>query len=588
MKLKKVLCLVLMLTVVFAFASCGIVGGWFSDDTKQTTEYTVTFDSDGGTAVPSQTVEEGKTATEPTAPTKDGYTFAGWYNGETAWNFNNAVNENITLKAHWNVVEQPSCTNHVDTNRDGQCDNCGATVEIPVISYNINYYDGSTKLELEPSTYNVNTTETALPAAPEKDHYTFIGWFSDRALTQPATEINVNANANLNFYAAYTPVTYTVTYQLDGGTNAETNPESYTIEDLLGALDDPTKDLYNFVGWYLDANCTTPYTGVDAENVDNITVYAKWELAPVPHTITFLDHEGNVIESKTFYEADGYKITETYSSGDLIFIGWTNPEDPSVVYTEIPAGTTTDVVVKAYVTDPHTAHSITYFIDGKKQNSLSGYFEEGYGLSVLASTSKPGYEFSGWYANAELTGEVVTSIPAGTTEDVSLFGSFTAITYTVKFFDGTTELSFELTEYQISSTAIALPAVPEKFGHVIAGWYDANGNKYTEIPANSTGNLVLYATYTYESYTVTYYLNGGENNPDNVASYEYGSLPTLHDPLSRDGYVFQGWYTSATFTTGTEVIDLADCAYQNVTLFAKWVSTANNGSDSTTTPEVPF
>ena len=587
MKLNKVLCLILMLTVVFTLASCGVVGGWFGGETDETTEYTVTFDSDGGSAVPSQTVEAGKTATEPTAPTKDGYTFAGWYNGATAWDFDNAVNEDVTLKAKWDAV--PTCNKHVDSNKDGKCDNCGADVEVPpsVITYNINYYDGSTKLDLEPKTYNANSTDLALPEAPAKDHYTFVGWFTDKALTKPATEINVNANSNLSFYASYAPVSYTVTYQLDGGVNAETNPATYTVEDLLGALADPTKEDYNFLGWYLDANCTTPYTGISADMVGDITVYAKWKEAPKPHTITFLDHEGNVIESKIFYEHEGYTIKEKYTSGDLVFIGWyIGDEFTGDTVDYIPAGTTTDVVVKAHVTDPHTAHKINYYIDGKKANT--GYFEEGYGLATLATAAKNGYEFSGWYANGEFTGDLVTSIPAGTTEDVNLYGYYTAITYTVKFFDGTTELSFDLTSYEISGSAIALPAVPEKFGHIVAGWYDENGTKYTDIPANSTGNLVLYATYTLQSYSVTYYLNGGENNSGNVATYEYGTIPTLHDPLSRDGYLFAGWFTTATFETGTEIVDLSDCAYQNVILYAKWTPVANNGSDSTTTPEVPF
>ena len=65
------------------------------------TTYTVTFDSDGGSAVASQTVNEGEKATKPTDPTKDGYTFEGWFNGETEFDFNTAITANITLKAHW-------------------------------------------------------------------------------------------------------------------------------------------------------------------------------------------------------------------------------------------------------------------------------------------------------------------------------------------------------------------------------------------------------------------------------------------------------------------------------------------------------
>ena len=64
--------------------------------------YTVTFDADGGSAVASQTVEEGGKVTKPADPTKAGYTFDGWYNGATEWNFTtDTVTRAITLTAHW-------------------------------------------------------------------------------------------------------------------------------------------------------------------------------------------------------------------------------------------------------------------------------------------------------------------------------------------------------------------------------------------------------------------------------------------------------------------------------------------------------
>ena len=68
------------------------------------TTYTVTFDSDGGNAVTEQSVESGETAIKPADPTKEGYTFKGWYLGETEYDFTTPVAENITLKAKWEAV----------------------------------------------------------------------------------------------------------------------------------------------------------------------------------------------------------------------------------------------------------------------------------------------------------------------------------------------------------------------------------------------------------------------------------------------------------------------------------------------------
>ena len=68
--------------------------------------YTVTFNTDGGSAVDSQTVNYNSTATTPTAPTKTGYTFAGWYTDAgctNSYDFLTAVTESITLYAKWTV-----------------------------------------------------------------------------------------------------------------------------------------------------------------------------------------------------------------------------------------------------------------------------------------------------------------------------------------------------------------------------------------------------------------------------------------------------------------------------------------------------
>ncbi|MDR3000747.1 MAG: InlB B-repeat-containing protein [Fibromonadaceae bacterium] len=65
-------------------------------------KYSVTFNADGGTPTPNaQEIDEGNKATKPTDPTKEGYNFAGWYIGETEFDFNTEITEAITLTAKW-------------------------------------------------------------------------------------------------------------------------------------------------------------------------------------------------------------------------------------------------------------------------------------------------------------------------------------------------------------------------------------------------------------------------------------------------------------------------------------------------------
>lgn len=71
----------------------------------ETKKYEITFDSDGGSPVGKMEVEEGKTATEPTPPTKTGFIFNGWYDNGTKFDFPQNINSNKSLKARWTETD---------------------------------------------------------------------------------------------------------------------------------------------------------------------------------------------------------------------------------------------------------------------------------------------------------------------------------------------------------------------------------------------------------------------------------------------------------------------------------------------------
>lgn len=145
--------------LVLGFAGCKHPEADVSDPVPE--KYTVTFDSDGGSAVEKQTVEEGKKATKPADPTKEGYDFAGWYNGEAAFDFETAIKANITLKAHWTIK-----TFTVTFDTDG-----GSTVAAQTVDYN----QMATK-----------------PADPTKDGYVFLGWYNGDTKFNFTTKIMSN------------------------------------------------------------------------------------------------------------------------------------------------------------------------------------------------------------------------------------------------------------------------------------------------------------------------------------------------------------------------------------------------------------
>ena len=116
-------------------------------------EFKVTFDSDGGSAVAEQSVKEGKMATEPTAPTKDGFDFVEWQKDGVKFEFTTPITAEITLKAVWKSKTPTPATEKftVKFNSDG-----GSLVAEQTIEKG--------KMATEPT-------------APTKDGYNFLGWY---------------------------------------------------------------------------------------------------------------------------------------------------------------------------------------------------------------------------------------------------------------------------------------------------------------------------------------------------------------------------------------------------------------------------
>ena len=87
----------------------------------------------------------------------------------------------------------------------------------------------------------------------------------------------VTATATGTVTANFTAITYTITYNLDGGTNHADNPATYTIETPTITLKEPTRTGYSFAGWYTTSNFSgDPVTEITQGSTDDKTFYAKW------------------------------------------------------------------------------------------------------------------------------------------------------------------------------------------------------------------------------------------------------------------------------------------------------------------------
>lgn len=170
--------------------------------------------------------------------------------------------------------------------------------------YTVTFMDGTTQLQQKQVDYN---TTVSKPNNPEKTGYTFNMWCSDEALTMAFDFANNTITKDTTIYAKWTINEYTVTYNLDGGTNHVNNPATYTIEDDTITLQDPTKNGYTFNGW-VDSN-SQPVTQIAKGSTGDLTLTAKWTANGGKVTYTFT--EGTSANDKNPWE---WEYDGTYSS----------------------------------------------------------------------------------------------------------------------------------------------------------------------------------------------------------------------------------------------------------------------------------
>ena len=207
------------------------------------------------------------------------------------------------------------------------------------ISYNLN---GGTNASDNPKTYKA-TDETIELKPATRDDYTFEGWYSNEALTTEVTEIVKGSTGNVTLYAKWAPITYTITYVLNGGTNASGNPADYTVETETITLAAASRDGYVFEGWYSDEELTTKVTAITKGTTGNIKLYAKWtELTEGTYVITYvLDGGTNAAANPaTYKETDETIVLEAATKDGYTFEGWYSDAEFTSKVTEIQKGST--------------------------------------------------------------------------------------------------------------------------------------------------------------------------------------------------------------------------------------------------------
>ena len=515
--------------------------------------YTITFDANGGTGTeiaPITGVGHGGYFIFPDNTfTRTGYTFDGWYNqSDTVYqegeDMNEPVTSDLTFYAKWKAN-----TSTVQFNANG----------------------GTGEMTAQTFTYDVKQALTANGFT--RTGYTFAGWAATAdgvKVYDDGQEVSNLASENgavVTLYAKWTINQYTITFNVDGG--SEITPITGDYGTAVTAPANPTKTGYTFAGWDKEIPAAMP--------AEDVTITAQWTANT--YTVKFNANEGSgEMADQTFtYDVEQALTENGFTRTGYEFAGWAETENGAIVYNngaEVSNLTVEDgAVVTLYAKWTANTYPVTW-VDG--QGGTLQTDSAKYGEAFPAAPADPtrdGYTFNGWSTTP-------ATMPA---EPVTITAQWTAIEYSVKYYDGTSEYT-ELAATLNYNQRPVKPADQAKHGHDFAGWYaDAAFNTLYDFTVGITADTTIYAKFTPKSYTITWV--DGQGGTLQTDSVKYGeAFPTAPAVTPRHGYAHNGWSPSAPANVEGDL-----------TLTAQWTPWtytvkffANDGTDTNTTQEITY
>ena len=527
--------------------------------------YTVTYNANGGSGAPgSQTKTHDVNLTlSSTKPTRTGYTFVNWNTASNGTGTSYASggtytgNANLTLYAQW-------------------------TPNTYTVSYNAN---GGTGAPGNQTKYH-GVSLTLSSTKPTRTGYTFNGWNTSAYGygTSYAPGGTYTGNANLTLYAQWTPVTYTVSYNANGGSGAPGNQTKTYGVDLILSSTKPTRTGYNFTGWNTSSlGYGTSYAG-GAKYTGNadLTLYAQW----TPNNYTIVFHGNGATGGSTASMQMQYNETKQLNENGFVktghsFKNWntlsggngTPYADKQSVKNLAVSGSSTVTLYAQWTPDTYTVHYDANGGSGAPNDQIKTY-----GVTLTLSSAKPtrtGYTFQNWNTKPDGSGTMYapgTSYSAN--EPLTLYAQWKINTYTVSYNanGGAGAPNSQTKTYGINLTLSSVK--PTRTGYTFKNWNTAANGSGTDYPSGGTytgnANLTLYAQWIPDTYTVHYDANGGSGAPgDQTKVYDIDLTLSTVKP-TRTGYTFVAWNTKA---DGTGTTYPSGAVYKGngaLNLYAQW------------------
>ena len=362
-----------------------------------------------------------------------------------------------------------------------------------------------------------------------KKGYSFAGWATSANGPkvydngQSVRNLSADDGATVDLYALWSKDTYTITYDLNGGTNNPNNPDKFQVDTPAITLQDPTKPGYTFTGW-TGPNGNTPQKDVQIVpgTTGDKTYTANWSAKH--YQVTYKANGGDgedVTQDVTYDSAWTTKDGSVFTKTGYTLTGW-KAEDGTGYSLNMAQGAwkrTDNLVLNAV----WTANGYTVRFDA---NSGAGTMaDEAMVYDVekaltANSFAKTGYLFTGWNTAANGSGtsytdgaavKNLTSVSGGV---VTLYAQWNAITYKIHF-DGNGATGGSMADHQVITYDQNTALTSNGFlwqGYTFHGWNtqkDGKGTGYADqaqvlnLSATQDAVITLYAVWSENPFTVT-------------------------------------------------------------------------------------
>lgn len=391
--------------------------------------YSVTFNTMGGSSVPTQTVNRGYRATAPYSPTRAGYRFEGWYTDSSyryVYDFNSAVNSNITLYAKWSYGPPAPTTYRVSFNSAG-----GSYVSSQTVTSGRYAY---------------------APTTPTRTGYSFVSWVDEGGYVFDFNRTPITRDRSLT--AKWVASDLRVTFDLNGGSGSIPT-QTVAYGGRASRPTDPTKVGYDFKGWTLD-NRTYNFTDSVTRS---ITLRATW--AAKIMTVNFNSDGGTEVPSKTVEYNKAVSAPTAPTKEGHTFGGWLLN---GVDYDFSKPVTGNITLVAKWIPISYTVTFNTGEDGSAVADTTVKYGEK---VNKPADPTKTGYTFVKW-----LNGTTEYDFAAAVKGNLTLTAEWKINEYTVTFdVNGGSAVDPKKVEY---NKTVAEPTAPTKEGYTFEGWYDGD------------------------------------------------------------------------------------------------------------------